>query len=167
LSSGGTAIAAENIEKAFDMTARDREKGQVIVEFTLVALFFFTLLFGIVEFSHLFYTRANLQHALREAGRLMVTGQGFSASNPNARLQLMQQKFCDQLIGTGLSCANINAHFAVTCVGGCAQPGGGPSQTVTVTVNFSKGWFTPLLNNIVGGPVGLTVSTTWKNEPFM
>ena len=57
-----------------------------MVEFTFIALLFFTLIFAIVEFSHLFYTRLNLQHALREAGRLMITGQGYNPSSPNARV---------------------------------------------------------------------------------
>jgi Flp pilus assembly protein TadG len=140
-----------------------------LIEFTLIALLFFTLIFAIVEFSHLFYARLNMQHALREAGRLMVTGQGIdpTGTNPNARLQAIQQKFCDQLIGTGFSCANINSDMSVSCLGGCTQPAGGPNQTVTVTVRFSKPWFTPIFNNLIGGPVSLSASTTWKNEPYM
>jgi Flp pilus assembly protein TadG len=144
---------------------RKKEHGQVIVEFTFIALLFFTLIFAIVEFSHLFYTRLTVQHALREAGRLMITGQGTSLTNPNARVQAIQQKFCDQLIGTALSCANVN--FTVTCAGGCTQAGGGPNQSVTLTVTFAKSWFTPIFNNFMGGPLTLSVSSTWKNEPYM
>jgi Flp pilus assembly protein TadG len=145
------------------------EKGQAVVEFTFVALFFFMLIFAIVEFSHLFYTRLTLQHALSEAGRFMITGQGIdiSGKDPNARLTIIKNKFCEKLIGTGLSCADLDSHLSVDCPGGCTQPAGGAGQTVTVSVRFEKHWFTALFNNISGGPVSLTVSTTWKNEPYL
>jgi Flp pilus assembly protein TadG len=145
------------------------EKGQTVVEFTFVALFFFMLIFAIVEFSHLFYTRLTLQHALSEAGRFMITGQGIdiSGKDPNARLTVIKNKLCEKLIGTGLSCADLDSHLSVDCPGGCTQTAGGAGQTVTVTVTFEKHWFTALFHNISGGPVSLTVSTTWKNEPYL
>jgi Flp pilus assembly protein TadG len=145
------------------------QRGQAVVETTLSFLFFMMVLYAIVEFSHLFYTKLNLQHAVSEAGRYMITGQGLdlSGTNPNARLTAVQNKFCQNLIATGLSCANIASHVTVTCVGGCSQPAGGPGQTVTLTVQFQKPWLTTFFNNIIPGPITLTSNTTWKNEPYM
>lgn len=140
-------------------------RGQAVVEFSLVALLFFMVFFAIVEFSHLFYTELTLQHALREAGRYSVTGQGIdpSGTDPNARLTAIQNKFCQNLIGTGLSCATIASNFNVTCAGagGCTQAAGGPGQTVTLTATFQKPWFTGFL----GTPITFTLKTTWRNEP--
>ncbi len=144
----------------------DRSKrGQAVVEFSFAVVLLFMLTFGIVEFSHLFYTELTLQHALREAGRYAVTGQGYT-TNPNDRLTAIQNKFCQKLIGTGLSCTNISSHLAVTCTGGCTQPAGGPGQTVVLTATFTKPWFSSLIRTIVGSTVTFTLSTTWKNEPY-
>ena len=146
------------------------QRGQAMVEITFTFLIFMMVTFGIVEFSHLFYTRLNVQHALSEAGRYMVTGQGIdlSGTNPNARLAVIQNKFCQNLIATGLSCANLQSNMTVTCAGGaCAQPAGGPGQTVTLTAVYVKPWFTGLFNRILPVPVTFNASTTWVNELYM
>jgi Flp pilus assembly protein TadG len=133
------------------------DRGQAIVEFTLVALLFFALLFAIVEFSHLFYVRLTLQHALKEAGRFMVTGQGGDA---DARKKAIEGIFLNRLIGTG---SGLQGPITFTCAGGCSQPVGGPGQTVTATATFIKPWFTGFFGTT---PITFSVSTTWKNEPF-
>jgi Flp pilus assembly protein TadG len=142
------------------------QKGQTVVEFSLVVLLFFMLFFAIVEFSHLFYTQLTLQHALREAGRYMVTGRAdvpdLSTSDPNDKLprpQSIEAILKQQLIGTGAGLQSI----AMTCGGAaCSPAGGGPGDTVKVTVTFTKPWFTGLFG---GNPITFTLSTTWKNEP--
>jgi Flp pilus assembly protein TadG len=146
------------------------QRGQAVVEITFSFLLFMMVIFGIVEFSHLFYTRLNVQHALSEAGRYMVTGQGIdlSGTNPNARLTIIKNKFCQNLIATGLSCANLQSTMTVVCAGGaCSQPAGGPGQTVTLTAIYTKPWFTGLFNQILPVPVTFTASTTWVNESYM
>lgn len=146
------------------------QRGQAVVEMTFSFIIFMMVFFGIVEFSHLFYTRLNVQHALSEAGRYMVTGQGIdlSGTDPNARLATIKDKFCDNLIATGLSCANLQSAMTVACAGGaCAQPAGGPGQTVTLTATYEKPWFTGLFNHILPVPVTFTASTTWVNELYM
>jgi hypothetical protein len=45
------------------------EKGQTIVEFALVAGFLFLTLFGIVDFSRLFFAYATMSHGVREGAR--------------------------------------------------------------------------------------------------
>ena len=145
-----------------------RQCGQGVVEFTLGFLLFYTVLMAIVEFSFMFYTKITLQHALSEAGRYMVTGQGMDLThvNPNARLQAVQNKFCNNLVATGISCTNVASHLTVTCVGGCAAPAGGPSQTVTLTASYTRSWFTGMFNHMLP-PLTLSANTTWKNEPYM
>lgn len=145
------------------------QKGQAVVEMTFSFILFMMAFFAIVEFSHLFYTKLNLQYAVSEAGRYMITGQGLdlSGTNPNARLAAVENKFCQNLLYTGLSCASVGSHFTVTCVGGCSQPAGGAGQTVTLTVTFTKPWLTTFFNNIIPGPITLISNTTWKNEPYM
>ena len=146
-----------------------RQSGQGVVELTFGFLFFYTALMAVVEFSHLMYARVNLQHAIAEAGRYMITGQGLdnSGKDPNARLKVVENKFCNNLIATGLDCTNVASHLTLSCVGGCAQAAGGPGQTVTLTASFTKPWFTGLFNFLLPSTVTLTARTTWKNEPYM
>lgn len=146
------------------------KKGQAILEFTLAFPIFIFFFFAIVEFSYLFYVKLTLQHALREAGRYMITGrtmkddEGTSVSRSKAVLEV----FCNHLIGTGLSCPDLGPQFNITCLDGpCSEPAGGPGQTVMVTATFEKAPFTPLIASLLPqGAASFQLSTTWKIEPF-
>lgn len=135
------------------------EKGQSVVELALVFPIFALVFFAIVEFSHLFYTKLTLQHALREAGRYAVTGQtGAETIRPDA----IQEVFCKSLIGTGLSCSEVAGQFQLN-----PADGGGPGDVVILTARFVKAPFTGLISRFFpGGKVTFQMSTTWKNEPF-
>jgi hypothetical protein len=52
------------------------EQGQTIVEFALVISLLFLLIFGIVEFSRLFFAYATMSHGVREAARYGVVHPG-------------------------------------------------------------------------------------------
>ncbi|HSJ54991.1 MAG TPA: TadE family protein [Anaerolineae bacterium] len=47
----------------------DEPRGQAIVEFALVASFLFLILFGIVDFSRLFFAYATMANGVREGAR--------------------------------------------------------------------------------------------------
>jgi Flp pilus assembly pilin Flp len=55
------------------------EKGATIVEFAIIAPLLFVLIFGIIEFSLLFYNKAIITNATREAARNATL---FKVSNP-------------------------------------------------------------------------------------
>ena len=145
-------------------------RGQAVVELTFAFLLFFTLFMAIVEFSHLLYTKVTLQHALRTAGRYMITGRtGQDGSGNNIpRDQMIHDVFCANVIATGLPCPSLGAAFQFTCIGAaCTAPGGGPDQTVLVTVNLRKPAMTPFGSQFFpSGGVPFVLSTTWKNEPY-
>jgi len=139
-------------------------KGQSTVELAFAFPLLMLVFFGVVEFSHLFYTQLTAQNALRDAARYMVTGQGYSSSDPDARADIIHDKFCQSLIGTGVSCPPIGADFKFTCDAvDCVPAGGNPGDTVTVTATLIKSWFTGLF----GTPITLTLSTTWQNEQYL
>ncbi len=144
--------------------------GQAVVELTFAFLLFFTMFMAIVEFSHLLYTKLTLQHALRTAGRYMITGNTGTDSNGNPipRDQMIHDVFCANVIATGLQCPSLGTAFTFSCVGApCTAPGGGPDQTVLVTVNLTKPAMTPIGSEFFpSGGVPFTLSTTWKNEPW-
>jgi Flp pilus assembly protein TadG len=134
------------------------KRGQSVVEFSLAAPIFFVALYAIIEFSHLFYVRTTLQHALDEAARYMSTGRGQSSSDPNARLNDIQTKFCNNLVATGVVCPTLIRS---------GDKGGGPEEIVTLTATATKPFFSGFLGWLAPSGVELTVSTIYQNEPFV
>lgn len=156
------------------VTGRLREsKGQAVVEFTFAFILFFTMFMSIVEFSHLFYTKLTLQHALREAGRYMITGRvakDIKSGKQISRDQAVLNVFCGNLTASAIACPTLGAksNFKFVCLdAACTQDGGGPDQTVMVTGTFRKQplfpFFRPFFSN---QGVAIEVSATWRNEPF-
>jgi len=150
-----------------------KQSGQAVVEMTFGFLIFFTIFMSIVEFSHLLYAKVTLQHALRSAGRYMVTGQTAKDGNGNdiPRDQMVHTVFCANVIAAGVVCPSLGADFQFVCLPTpgttCTKPGGGPNQTVMVTVNLAKRALMPFFSQFYPtGGVPFTLSTTWRNEPF-
>lgn len=63
-----------------DKQHRRRERGQTLVEFSLVALILFLLLFGVIDFARVFFAYATMSHGVREAARWAVV----NPSDPTA-----------------------------------------------------------------------------------
>ena len=146
------------------------QRGQAVVELTLGFLLFFAIFMATVEFSHLMYTKVTLQHALRTAGRYMITGQAGKDKNGGnlARSDTIHNVFCANVIATGLQCPSLGPNFSFTCLDApCSQPAGGPNQTVMATVTLVKPSMTPFFTRFFSsGGVRFQISSTWKNEPF-
>jgi Flp pilus assembly protein TadG len=146
-------------------------KGQAVVEMTFSFIIFFAFFMAIVEFSHLLYAKVTLQHALRTAGRYMVTGNTGTKSDGSRipRDQMIHDVFCANVIAAGVQCPALGtSNFQFSCIGGaCTQAGGGPRQTVMVRVNITKPALMPFFSQFFpNGGVPLQLSTTWQNEPF-
>jgi hypothetical protein len=50
------------------------EKGTSVVEFSIIAILFFTILFSIIDFSLMGWANLTMQHAVREGTRYTITG---------------------------------------------------------------------------------------------
>ena len=48
---------------------KDRERGAVLVEFAMISILFFTLLFGVIEFGYQFNDYQALRQGVREGAR--------------------------------------------------------------------------------------------------
>ncbi len=154
---------------------RRRSRGQAAVEMTFAFLLFFFMFMAIVEFSHLLYAKVTLQHALRTAGRYMVTGQttkdAFSVDIP--RDKKVHDIFCANVIAAGVICPDLGPSFVFKCPelplpSDCTTPGGAADQTVIVTVTVKKPALFPFFNRFFpAGGVPFILNTTWKNEPFV
>lgn len=149
------------------------QRAQAVVEMTVGFILFFVIFMSIVEFAHLLYAKVTSQHALGTAGRYMVTGRtGVDANQNLIRRDIMiHDVFCANLIAAGIRCPNLGPDFVFVCLPApatvCSQPGGGPDQTVLVTVNVIKPALMPFFSKFFPtGGVRMTLSTTWRNEPF-
>ena len=151
-----------------------RRNGQAVIETLFGFIIFLSFFFAIVEFSHLIYAKVTLQHALRTAGRYMITGNTGTTGGgiPIPRDQMIHDVFCANVIAAGVQCPNLGTlNFQFICLPTpgttCSAPGGGPDQTVMVTVNVSKPTLLPFFSRFFpAGGVPLALSTTWRNEPF-
>jgi hypothetical protein len=52
------------------------ERGQTMVEFALVVLLLFLVVFGLIEFSRLFFAYATMSHGVREGARFGIVHPG-------------------------------------------------------------------------------------------
>ena len=145
-------------------------KGQAVVEFTFAFILFLTFFMSIIEFAHLLYAKVTLQYALGSSGRYMITGStGVDGSGNNIRRdEMIRNVFCANVIAAAVRCPDIGPQFQFACVGTpCTEPGGGPDQTVVVTVNLTKPALMPFFSRFFPeGGVSFQLSTTWRNEPF-
>jgi Flp pilus assembly protein TadG len=149
------------------------QRGQAVVETTVGFLLFFVIFMSIVEFAHLLYAKVTSQYALGTAGRYMVTGRtGLDANGVKIPRDIMiHDVFCANIIAAGVQCPSLGGtDFTFVCLPAptvCSPAGGGPEQTVLVTVKVVKPALMPFFSRFFpAGGVRMTLSTTWKNEPF-
>jgi len=140
-----------------------------VVEMSLMLLVFCLMFFAVLEYSHYFYTRLTVRHALREAVRYASTGQANIADpgNPGTNLPrpaAIRAVFDKSL--KGFSAANLE-EFTIT-----PPDGGSSGETASVTVRFKKPFFTQLLGKLIpvvdGCPAGhlcFQMNAVWMNEP--
>lgn len=142
-------------------------RGQAIIEFAIVCIAFFLLVFALIDFCWLMFSQMNMQNAVLEAGRFAVTGN--TLPNPAGgtfdRISSIKKILAQQAEGT-----NIESVAVSSTIGGVTttNSAGGPGATETITVYCDV----PLLTKSIGWIFGtdnrfhFTVSATFKNEPF-
>lgn len=163
---------------------RDRE-GSTAVEFALIALPFFVLLFGILEVGLLLLLDAVVETSVSDAGRLIRTGQ---AQQQAMTPQLIKQKLCDQMSVFAGDCPS-RAYIDVRVVEAFSNPvapdpfasgvfdpstldfkPGGPGDRVLVRIWYQHPVVTPFiaqaLTRTEDQKVWLTTSLAFRNEPY-
>jgi len=140
-------------------------KGQTVVEFALVVLLFFLLVFGVIDFGRLFFVQMSIQNAVQQAGRFAITGNHLpDPNNPGQNLSRVASIVkTAQDAAVGATITNVQ----VSSIQGGAGSAGGPGDTVTVTVTTSLALITPLVAQFFpGGTYTFDSSVSYKNEPF-
>lgn len=78
------------------------ERGAELVEFSLVMIPMFGILFLVVDLAWMLFARASLQYAVREGARYAVTGQTLSGMGQDASIRtVVQQSSMGILAGSG------------------------------------------------------------------
>ena len=143
------------------------EKGTSIVEFAIILPLLIILIFGMVEFSVLFYDKAVLTNASREGAR------GGIVFKANAVTGAYEPLPCN---GGGLTIENVvNTYLAnhlvtfgaptaaITQCSNASCTGSGNYFTVTVNYNYTF-LLLPNFLNFLSSPFTLTAVTTMRCE---
>lgn len=159
------------------------QDGATAVEFALVALPFFALLYALLETGLVFFAQEDLQTAASNASRLIMTGQAQTSNLSSAQFQ---QDVCNASSGL-FSCSGIYVNVQKFSSFGSAtmlnplQNGnfnsgsmnyslGGPGDIVVVQVFYQWPVFLgPLgfnLTNMNGNYRLLQATSVFRNEPY-
>jgi len=126
---------------------KNGEKGQALVEFTLLVPIFLLLLFAIIDFGMGFYSWITVTNAAREGARLGAV--------------LATQQQIEDRVYQAASLPDEAAKMTVVVTNAQGQPG----ESITVTVNYDYDLITPLagiVSFVSGNTLGptLTFSST-------
>lgn len=178
------ALAHRRLARLAGRLAHARD-GATAVEFALLALPFFALLFGILELAMIFVLSTSLDNASATAARTIRTGQ-LQAGSPSAGT--FKSTICDNLGWLAADCAaslEIDVRtfpkfsditLADPVNNGVFNKGslqftpGGPEDIVLVRVYYQWTLISPLLSKAVakinGGKTLVTSTLAFRNEPF-
>lgn len=159
--------------------------GVAAVEFAMVAIPFFLMIFSILELGIVFILDSALETATMDTGRLIRTGQAQAQSFDKARFKT---ELCSRMMLFESDCANramidvrVIPQFAVKnledpITKDALDPdktiydGGKAGDLILVRVWYAHPLVTPFLNQSVSrigtGKVLLTAATAFRNEPF-
>jgi Flp pilus assembly protein TadG len=116
------------------------ERGQALVEFSLVSLLFFVLVFGVIDFGMGMHTWITVTNASREGARVGAVhadSDGSTDCNPLPDSGTIERKVCD--VAGSLNGDNIS--ISVT---GADPDGDNTGDPVTVEVGYTYNLVTPL-----------------------
>jgi Flp pilus assembly protein TadG len=156
---------------------RGDEAGATAVEFAIVALPFFTLMFAIIETAIVFFAGQALETATADAARLIMTGQAQQQSFSQAQFR---QQICDNMRAM-LDCETlkVDVRTYAAFAGSAPRPDDDEEPQYApgvggdiVVVRASYEW--PLVTSLVGlsladrpdGKRLIAATAAFRNEPF-
>lgn len=163
---------------------RRAEDGAAALEFALVGLPFFFMLFAILEIGLVFTLDAVLENATTDAGRLIRTGQATTRAMTAGQFK---DEVCDRMSVFGSDCRSRAAVDVQVIPQFNAPPGdpmddgdlqdsemvydrGAPGDIVVVRVFYRHPLLTPFLeeglSRMGDGNAVLTATSAFRNEPM-
>lgn len=169
--------------RGFASRFRRSERGNVAVEFAMLAIPFFILIFAVIETCIIYFATSNLDSAVAGAGRLIRIG---SAQAAGMTKQQFKDEVCSRLHVISNCSAKLNVDVRnFSNFGGITFPPlvdangkivdntvfepGGAGDIVVVRVFYSWGVLSPSLiglSNLDGGGRLVAASVAFRNEPF-
>lgn len=160
-------------------------EGSTAVEFAMIALPFFILVFGILEVGMLLLLDAVVETAVSDTGRLVRTGQAQQQALKPAEIK---QKMCERMSVFAADCPS-RAFIDVRVVDNFSTPvapdplasgifdqskltyqPGGPGDRILVRIWYEQPIATPFiaqaLSRTSDDKVLLTTSLAFRNEPY-
>jgi Flp pilus assembly protein TadG len=165
---------------------RSDERGMTAIEFGMVGLPFFMMLFGIIAVGLFFFTTFTLENAVEDAARLIRTGQ---VQQSGMSAEQFKQEVCSRtppyMDCEGKIRVNVQSFtgFGSVVVPSCVDNGGnlvpasgvtydpGAESTVvlvTVCYEWELAGKLPFLHlgNMSNGSALIQASTTFRSEPY-
>ncbi len=153
------------------------ERGAATVEFALVAMIFFTVLFSIVDFSYLLFINLTMQHAVREGARYAVTGRADldptpDPSNPvQSRYDAAIEEMKESSMGFWDTVAPVVSFKymsdAGTIVALPANSAGSASEILIISLHCTAATLTPFTRAFFAtGNYQFDVSATMRTEAY-
>ncbi len=158
-----------------------RMVGAAIVEFVLIAVLFFGLLFAVIDWGVLWWVNGTMQHAVREGARYAVTGQVEADPDEDeqarfrAIIEVIRQQsmgLYDDVVGSisvGLydpasGIVNYTEYDSEEFTSGMF---GEPGETIVIVLNCSWRPITFLVQPVFpNGEYNFSVNATMRNELF-
>ena len=158
---------------------RDRCEGVAAIEFSLIALPFFFLLFVILETGYFFLLSMLLENASAEGARQIRTGIVQKEPTPDEALAALKKRVCDtvylikcnDLIFDVRSFTDFSDYKTKSQLAEPDPPPppafdpGDPGSTVIVSVKYNWSFMTPLLGSVVDTNQ-MIATVAFRNEPF-
>ncbi|MEW6066623.1 MAG: TadE family protein [Bacillota bacterium] len=129
---------------------RQSEKGQTLVELSLILPIVIILLMGTIEFGRIFFTYLTVTHASREAARATVIYTGKDDA-------FIKQKVQE-------SASWLNAADLVVEVTPSSPASRTTGVSLTVSVKYPVQLYTPVLSDIMTNPFTVHAQTTMRIE---
>jgi Flp pilus assembly protein TadG len=167
---------------------KHRQDGATAVEFGMVALPFFMVMFAVIETAMIFFTSQVLETAVANASRSIMTGQALTKyPNPATALANFKNDVCAN-VTTLIDCqatlqidvksftSFATANAAATISGGNLDTSAfgyqvpGPNQIFVVRAVMAYPLYVPVwsasLATLNGGKRALVASAAFRTEPF-
>lgn len=177
-------ITAPKLQEKLQDWADDK-RGLAAVEFALIAVPFFFLIFGLLEVCAIFIMTTVLEHGLHEASREIRTGQAQEAGLTGAAFKTA---VCDELfdlldcddrlaidVNTFASFGSTSSPSPITDSGEFSSSDfdfkpGGANEIVVIRAFYEWDLFTPVMSaplaNLKDGKRLLQSTIAFRNEPF-
>jgi Flp pilus assembly protein TadG len=160
------------------------KEGAAALEFALVAMPFFLLLYAIIDISLIFFASTTLENGIVAAARQIRTGQAQSMGMTEAQFrtlvcnEISMMLGCDARLGLDVrkfnGFSNVNLPAALDAngnlTGNLSFDPGAPGDVIVVRAFYTWPVMTPTAGlqfvNMAGGHRLLEASIAFRNEPF-